>query len=263
MQTAELTTSILNTLPLNVSTRRRLRGELSAVQGSIDLMTATSLRVVSPVFRTGAPAGKAIAAPGNVSAGANGGLEVELKANPDLIGYEVAWYDVKKRDDGPGLRIVPREAETHIGGAVEKGLTPRVNRLDTDPAARWFRYFVMTRASRNDYNIAVLAGRTKGELESRSEAFRKDAALYLESAPKASYAAMTGEIGVNPYVRVKINGVEVDIAMGSSLGQAIGGAGATQLTVLKPHVRGLALVEAEREVLLNLPLEGGEEITWH
>ena len=269
-EAATLSETLVNQLPLSIAQRRKLRGELSAVQGWVDLNANTSLRVVTPVFRPGAPDAKAIAT-STVSPGAAGGIEVEIRANLDLVGYEVAWYRVQTREDGPGLRLAPRGAEVHIAGTVEKVAAPKVNQLYLDPAARWFRYFVMTRASRNDYNIVVLSGSSRSELETRSEAFRRDAVRYLQTAPKGSFAAMSSEIGINLYVHVEVNGVPRDVAVGSTVRQAIDEAAGTvgtaeqaaRLSVLKPHRRGMATVDAlnGRNELLNLPIEGGEQIS--
>ena len=268
-----LTASLLDALPLEVAKRRTL---LSTAQG-INLTSVNSLRVVSPIFRPGAPA-DSVAVAGETNAVEQGAssnsVVVGLKANPDLTGYEIAWYDVLPRTDGPGFRIAPRNAEAHIGGQVEKETAPGVNRFATASDARWFRYFLMTRASsdRNDYNIVVLGAPTHGELELRTEAFAKDASGYLRTADKSSFAAMTPQFGVNPYLRVKVQGVDQDLDLGVSVRQAIeqtAGRGSAQgtlahLTVLQPHNGKLARVDWDRtgSEILNLPLEGGEEITW-
>lgn len=268
-----LTAALIDSLPLELAKRRSLLG---ASEGIV-LTSVNSLRVVSPVFRPGTPAGATAIAdePAKASQGRNGAsVNVEIKANPDLTGYEIAWYDVLQRTDGAGFRIAPRSAEVHIEGKVEKESAPGVDRFALGPDARWFRYFLMTRQStdRNDYNIVVLSGHTPGDLESRTQAFAKDAAAYLRSADKKSFAAMTPQFGVNPYIRVKLQGVESDLELGSTVRQAIeqsAGRGSavgvlSRLTVLKPHGGKLSRVEWDRgtQTILNLTLEGGEEIAW-
>jgi hypothetical protein len=270
---ALLPAGIIDALPLELSRRRQLQSEPLAIRGSVELSSVSSLRVVSPVFRPGA-AGLPVAAQQitKLSEGPPNTINVELRGNPDLTGYEVAWYDVVNRDDGPGLKIVPRSAEVHVDGKAERAAAPRVNHLAVEPDARWMRYFLMTRASQNDYNIVVVTGKTRSELESRTASFRQDAAAYLGSAPKGSYAAMTREIGVNPYLRVTVNGVVTDVPASSSLRQVleqVGGAGTAArfpktLTLRKLH-RGMPVpVEWDRSQadILELPIEGGEEINW-
>jgi hypothetical protein len=270
-----LTGALIDSLPLPLSRRSSLRGEGLSVRGVTDLTSVNSIKIVSPVFRPGSPAGVTAIEPPTVSPGDRpGSINVELKANPDLTGYEIAWYDIQPRPDGPGFHIVPRAAEVHIGDRVEKETAPRVNRLGVAPDARWFRYFLMTRSStnQNDYNIVVLSAPTAGELEARTRAFEKDAGAFLQSAAKTSYAAMTPQFGVNPYIRVKMKQAETDLELGATVRTAIeqsagkGNAVAAlaQLTVRKPHNGKLSLVEWDRtkQDILSLPLEGGEEITW-
>jgi hypothetical protein len=281
-ETFALKTTVIDALPLEPSQRLRLRGYALATAGSTDLTSVNSLRVVSPVFRPGAPPGSPAiaAAKANVSSGPNGSINVDLttKENPDLRGYEIAWYDVKERADGPGFYVAPRSAELHIAGKVEQEAAPGTNQFAFEPAARWFRFFVKTRLSANDYNIVLLSGSTASDLETRAANFQKDAALFLGSASKTSYVVIVKEIEVNPYIRVKINGVETDVPMGSSIRQAIeqtAGRGTAsnalaRLSVLKPYRvqklphAGLSPVEWDHgtQDILNLMLEGGEQIAW-
>ena len=269
---AVVVAAAIDALPLELPQRRVLRGESLAIKGFLDLTSRNSLRVVSPVFRPGATPGAAIASQSAASPGPNGSITLTVKANPDLTGYEVAWYDIRQRADGSGFRIVPRTAEVHIAGQVEQRPGPQVNQFVLDPAARWFRHFVMTSSSRNDYDIVLLSASTASELETRTEAFRRDAPGYLRAANRNSYAAMTREIGVNAYIRVKVKGVETDTAWGNSIRQVIeeadgrGNAAKAlpRLSVFKPYGGGLRRVEwdAATEDVLNLALEGGEEINW-
>jgi hypothetical protein len=148
-ETFALKTTVIDSLPLTLSQRARLRGFALAGIGSANLTSVDSLRVVSPVFRPGAPPGSSAiaAAKASVSAGPNGSINVDLttKENPDVRGYEIAWYDIKDRNDGPGFYIAPRSAELHIEGKVEQEAAPGTNQLVFEPAARWFRFFVKTR----------------------------------------------------------------------------------------------------------------------
>lgn len=213
-----------------------------------------------------------------MSSGQNGGSNVHLVANTDLRGYEIAWYDVKDRDDGRGFYIAPRSAELHtFEGKVEQQ-APGANLFVFEPEARWFRFFVKTRLSLNDYNIVLLSGPTAKDLGTRTENSQKDAASFLGSASKASYVVIGKEIEVNPYIRVKVNGVETDVPMGSSIRQVIeqtAGHGTApnalaRLSVLKPYyVQKLSRArlspfewDHRTQGVLNLTLEGGEQIAW-
>jgi hypothetical protein len=281
-ETLALKTTVIDSLPFTPSQRMRLRGFALAAIGSANLTSVDSLRVVSPVFRPGAPPGSSAiaAAKASVTAGPNGSINIDLttKENPDLRGYEIAWYDIKERNDGPGFYIAPRSAELHVGGKVEQVAAPGTNQFVFEPAARWFRFFVKTRVSANDYNIVLMSGSTASDLETRSVNFQKDAAAFLQAAGKASYVVIAKEIEVNPYTRVKVNGIETDVPMGSSIRQVIeqiAGRGSAsnalaRLSVLKPYRiqksprTRLSPVEWDRRTqdILNLTVEGGKQIAW-
>lgn len=281
-ETFALKTAVIDSVPLTPSQRMRLRGFALRTIGSADLTSVNSLRVVSPGFRAGAPPGSSAiaAAKASVSAGPNGSINVELttKENPDLRGYEIAWYDIKERNDGAGFYIAPRSAEVHIAGKVEQVAGPATNQFAFEPGARWFRFFVKTRLSANDYNIVLLSGASASDLETQSANFQKDAAVFREAAGKASYVVIAKEIEVNPYTRVTLNGVETDVPMGSSIRDAIeqtAGRGTAvnalaRLSVLKPYrvrkgMRARLVPVAwdhQKQDILKLTLEGGEQIAW-
>ena len=107
-ETFALKTAVIDSLPLEPSQRMRLRGYALATAGYADLTSVNSLRVVSPVFRPGAPPGSSAIAAGqpSVSNGQNGGINVDLIANPDLRGYEIAWYDAAPRRSVPGADVL-------------------------------------------------------------------------------------------------------------------------------------------------------------
>lgn len=252
--------SLVDAVPLDLSKRRALV-TTSALKGF------SSLRVVSPVFRAGVdPASPVVMDEPAEVTGTSASITIGLKSNPDLTGYEVAWYDVQPRSDGPGLRIVPRGAEVHVNGEVENKPAPAVNRFDFSTDARWFRYFVMTRVTseKNDHNIVLIGASSATQLEGRTAAFRKDATGYLQSAEPKSYAALSGAFGVNPYIRIKVNGEERDVSPGATVGQVIDRSHLANLKIIKPYRGKMAPVQWDRtnEDVLSLPLEGGEELSW-
>jgi hypothetical protein len=275
-QALALKASLIDALPLDLAKRRTLQGEGLAIKGSLNITTVNAFRVVSPVFRKGTPVGTATLSTEQprVTDTGDGVVNIQARANPVLTGYEIAWYDVRHRDSEAGFRVVPRGAEIHIADKVEPESAPLVNHFDFEPDARWFRYFLMTHLStdRNDYEIVLLSATTPRELEVRTDAFRKDAAGYLHSAPHRSYAAMSQGIGVNPYIRVMLNGTEADLQPGETLRHAVDQAAGPgysshalrSLSVLKPHNGKLARIEWDHATqdILNLTLEGGEQITW-
>ena len=174
-----LKTIVIDSLPLESSQRMKLRGYALTSIGSADLTSVNSLRVVSAVFRPGAPPASSAIAVGqpDVTRGQNGAINVDLIANPDLTGYEVAWYDVKDRDDGPGFYIAPRSAELHIAGKVEEGRRRVRIGLSSNLPRAGFAFRENARVREDDYNIVLLSGSTAEAISKRvPRTSKKDAA---------------------------------------------------------------------------------------
>ena len=67
----------------------------------IDFHPGHNLKVVRPVFREGTAAEQsAIASAGPPQANETGGLKIEARASPDLIGYEESWYTIRVTPHG-------------------------------------------------------------------------------------------------------------------------------------------------------------------
>ncbi len=261
-----LAENIVDALPLELARRRQL------LQGRTDLRSVQSLNVVAPVMKPGAPTG-ALADVISTSEGkAPGSIDVEVKSNPAVIGYEVDWYDLVPRDAGPGFRIVPRSAETHVGATVEHPAVPTVSRFAFGPDARWYELFMMTKVSTNDFDFVVFSAPTPEELRRRDADFQRDAAGFLKTADPATYSVLPHGTGINAYMRVRVNGTLLDLPPGNSVQQAIRLSKAaidpstvlTGLKVQKLHDGKLYPVEWDHagDQILSLTLEGGEEISW-
>jgi hypothetical protein len=265
-----LAESIIDALPLPLAKRRQL------LQGRSDLKSANSLSVVSPVLKPGATGSLAEtqsvtqSVTQSITQGETpGSLTVDVKASPSVIGYEIDWYDVQPQADGPGFRIVPRSAEIHTNGNVEHPSAPTVSRFQFAPDARWYELYMMTKVSENDFDFVVSSARNSGELLSHAADFRHDAAGFLRSADPATYTVLPHGSGINAFIRVKVNGVTLDLPRGNTIRQAISQTAGTPATsqslrVFKPHNGKLYPVEWDRatDQIFSLPLEGGEEISW-
>jgi len=259
-----LSQSVIDALPLDLAKRSQL------LQGRGDLKDTNSLRVVSPIYKAGTAASA-----GQITSISQGGspnsLSVDIQDSHAITGYEIAWYDLPPREAGdPGFRVLPRSTEVHIDGAVEHPAAPATNRFQSDPQARWHQLFMMTKVSENDFDFVVLSARTSAELQNDVIAFQRDSEAFLKAADPASYTLLPHGTGINAYVRVKINGVPVDLMRGSAVRHALLQESADvrtvlpRLTIRKLHNGKLYGVEFDRksEQILSLPLEGGEEIDW-
>lgn len=258
-----LSERVIDALPLDVAKRSQL------LQGRGDLTNVNALRVVSPIYKAGGPASA-----GEITSISQGGspnsLSVDLKDSQATTGYEIAWYDLQARDSQPGYRVVPRSTEVHLDGAVEHPPAPATDRFQADPQARWHQLFMMTKVSENDFDFVVLSARTSAALLDDVAAFQNDAGAFLKAADPASYTLLPHGTGINAYVRVKINGVLVDLPRGSAVRHALLQASADPRTV-PPHLKVRKLHngklypvewDPKSDQILSLPLEGGEEIDW-
>jgi hypothetical protein len=264
-ESARLAANIVDALPLSIQKRTQL------LQGRNDLTPVNSLRVVAPVVKPGTalPDGP-LAEIQSVSAGSTpGAIDVDVKVKPEVIGYEIDWYDLAPQESGAGYRLVPRSAEVHIGDQVRHP-DASVKRFEFGPAARWYELYMMTKVSTNDFDFVVFSARTSQELHNSVAAFQMDAAKYLQTADPHTYTVLPHGSGINAYIRVRLNGVLIDLQKPVSIRQAIAqakgdpAAALATLKVRKLHDGALYPVEwpAGSNAILLLPLEGGEEIAW-
>lgn len=265
-ESARLAADIVDALPLGIPKRTQL------LQGRNDLTPVNSLRVVAPVVKPGTalPDGP-LAEIQSVSEGSKPGtLDVDVKTKPEVIGYEIDWYDFAPQEGGSGSRIVPRSAEIHIGDRVERPDATSVKRFEFGPAARWYQLYMMTKVSANDFDFVVFSASTSEDLHKSVAAFQADATKYLQTADPHSYTVLPHGSGINAYIRARLNGVLTDLQKPVSIRQAIEQAKANptaalaKLKVRKLHDGVLYPVQwpAGTDAILSLPLEGGEEIEW-
>jgi len=265
-ESARLAANIVDALPLSIPKRTQL------LQARNDLTPVNSLRVVAPVVKPGTtlPDGP-LAEIQSVSEGSKPGtLDVDVRTKPEIIGYEIDWYDFAPQESGPGYRLVPRSAEIHIGDQVQHPDTTSVKRFEFGPSARWYELYMMTKVSANDFDFVVFSARTSEELHNSVAAFQTDAAKYLQTADPHSYTVLPHGSGINAYIRVRLNGVLTDLQRSVSIRQAITQAKGNpsevlpKLRVRKLHDGVLYPVRwpAGMDAILSLPLEGDEEIEW-
>jgi hypothetical protein len=261
----QLAENVIDALPLGLAKRSQL------LQARADLKSVDSLRLVTPIYKEGTSAGAPEVT--SISQGASpNSISVDVKDN-NTIGYEIAWYDLLPESAGPGYRIVPRSTEVHIDGSIQRPSAPAHTRFQADPQARWYQLFMMTKISENDFDFVVLSSRTSAQLHDDVATFQRDSAAFLRSADPASYTVLPHGVGINAYVKVRVNGVVIDLMRGSAVRHALLQASLVKLDprtvpstlkVRKLHDGKLYPVRFDRtsDQILSLPLEGGEEIDW-
>jgi hypothetical protein len=214
------------------------------------------LQVISPILRDGAPPD---AAPfeGSKVTGEGGGLTVELKSSPDLIGVETAWYDLRPKTAGSGFTIVPSSAVTNIGGKVESLPAPARNYFQFSPEMGFYRLFY-----KSDQSEVLAAARTRATLPTDLETCdRPDGPVCL---------AIPRGVGVNPYLLVKVNGNPVAVTIGSDLRGLLRTMRQSADKILPSLAitrlwagKAVALeFDRSRPDILSLVLTGKEEIRW-
>ncbi len=258
----KLAERIVESLPIEQNTAFRL-----LYTSQMDVAPRVRLQVVSPVLREGVPAG-AIPLETVRTSENSSSLMVTVKADPNLIGYERAWYGVQPKLRSIGTTIAALYAERHVNGVREHRAQPAVNLLRFPPRAGFYRLY--QKAGETEFTQFILAGRTPAELEQQVAAFEKGTVScgkmsdeFCLAIPKAA--------AVNLYMPVVVNQVQIMVRWGATVREAVQESGERRpsgvqprLTVLKPYRGRPVPVEFDRAspAIFNLILTGGELISW-
>ena len=264
-QAVLLAQAVAESVPLPALVALRLQHQpFQAGQVSfVDLGPENRIQVDSPIAKD-ATAADLVSPEAQVSAGSGNSINVNLKTSASLIGYETAWYGLDHKPAGPGFTIVPLYAESHINGAASRAAEPRVNPFHFRPEAAFYRMFY-----RGDRTIVIVSAATPVELQRESDALRQDP-VACDHFPAGSCVLLPNNMGANPHLVVTVNGTAIALPMGANLRAAITTAKGKpddvlpKLIVRKPYGNDLRPVEfpAGSPDILNLPLAGGEEISW-
>lgn len=262
---------VMEAFPLELSHTYTVAFGKSRNAGFIDFHPGHHLKVVRPVFREGAEAGQsAIVSADAPQPSGVGGLRIEARASPSLIGYEESWYSIRAMPNGL-LQIAHDHTKFFQDGEATRRDVPQVAAFDVVPASPYIRMVYLTRvATSHDHDVLFLVARTRRELETRYGAIREDPNECL--APDSSGWCRVGprELALNLYVKVTLNGVEVPVAPGTLMGRFLSQTmvgrediGLNNLHVLRPYANRLARIEFDRSnrAILSLPLLGGERIS--
>jgi hypothetical protein len=233
----------------------------------VDVGPQTRIAVVSPVFREGTPAG-ATALETAGTTGSDSSLTVTMRASPNLIGFETAWYGLRSNASHTGFSIVPLHAERNVQGKIEPLPAPSTNTFAFPEDAAFYRLFY--KADQTEFTALAVAARTRAELEQRTKILEAGTASCRKLNDGMCIAIPRGT-GVNAYVAVSVNGREVAVPWPATVRAAIQQAGAKdaraiipRLEVRKNYGGRLAPVEFDPagHAILGLMLAGGESIAW-
>jgi hypothetical protein len=260
-----LAARIAESLPLDPGLAFHLLHANDRQSGQVDIAPPVRLQVVSPILRDGAPPD----APIIDTSGNGNSLTVTLKSSDNLVGYETAWYAAQSRTGGVGFTITPLYAERHVNNETERRAQPATNYLQFPPDAAFYRLFY--KSGQTDYTALVVAAPTRAELERRIGVLDTGAAS-CDQPHGELCVAIPRRVAVNPMVPVTVNGVEVMVAWGATVAEAIRNAGERQPEAVLPKLAisrlyngHLAPVDFDHAspAVLRLILNGGEEISWN
>jgi hypothetical protein len=173
----------------------------------VEVGAGNRLQVISPILREGANPESPLFETGKTTAKA-GGLAVELKSSPDLIGFETAWYDLHPKTAGRGFTIVASSAETSIEGKVDSRPAPARNYFQFAPEMGFYRLFYKA-----DQSEVLAAAGARAALPTDLETCDRPGGPVCLPIPRG--------VAVNPYLMVYVNGSPVAVGIGSDLGALI------------------------------------------
>ena len=205
-QAAVLAARIVESVALPSGADLRLL-RLDGMPNYVEVGAGNRLQVISPILREGANPESPLFEAGKTTA-EGGGLAVELKSSPDLIGFETAWYDLHPKTAGRGFNIVASSAETSIEGKVESQPAPVRNYFQFAPEMGFYRLFYKA-----DQSEVLAAAAARAALPTDLEACGQPGGPVCLPIPRG--------VAVNPYLRVYVNGSPVAVAIGSDLGALI------------------------------------------
>jgi hypothetical protein len=260
---SKLADQVVESVPLAPNKAFRLR-----YSSDLDISPPVRIEVVSPILRQ-SPDREAQTQEALPTSPTDKGLTVGLKSAPNLIGYEIAWYEVRPNTGRLGFTIAPLYAERHIGDETERQPKPATNYFNFPEDVSFYRLF--HKAQQTQFTAFLTAAHTRAELKQESQT--------LDMANPASCMSLNGkaclefprDVAVNLLAPVTVNGREVMVRWGSAVGEAIRSAGGQQNTSLLPRLTverrydGRSVpVEFDRSspAIFGLILTGGEVISW-
>ncbi len=254
---------VVESVPLDPEASYRLLHK-PFVSGYVELGPEHQLEVRSPILSDDTTAAAAPEIVNVIAAGS--AISVDIKM-PGLIGYEIAWYAIRRNSVGLGCHFEPMSARRNIQGAVEVASSAANDYFQFPPQAAYFRLFYKT--DENGVTAMVVSGATKEELERRTQAVGRDVALCRRQSGMC--VALPRQVGVNPFIRVKVNGADGSAPMGATVSSAIRAAGVSDPPTVLPQLKVARLFggkptpvefDPNSTEILALQLFGGEEIDW-
>jgi hypothetical protein len=260
-QAQALSRRIAEALPLPTNTAYRLLHPNHLQSGYVDLTPHQRLQMIAPVLKPGTVPGAPIIEEPKLSAGTGNCLNLTARATSALIGYETAWYAIQPKASGVGFSIAPLSAERHFGATIETSTEPLNNPMHFPDSAAFYRLFYKSSPSGDVVSAVILGAPSRAELDRRMR----------EGACDNFCVEIPRRVAVNAFVVVTVNGNLIALQVGGTVRTALQDAHAgnpagilPHLKLSKPYAAGLAPVhfDSQDDAVLDLILEGGENIAW-
>ena len=251
---------------MNPTAAYRLLHASSSVTGFVDLGPENRLEVFSPILREERRSAALDWTIDKIS-GQGYQLNVDLKPDFTVIGFERAWYAVRRKRGHLGYVIMPLSATRNIQGTVQEMPHPETNYFLFQEEPAFFRLFLKRDA--NGVVAIVTFAPTPEELDRRTAIVANDSGACERM--QEICRTLPRSLGVNPYTAAIVNGREVNVPIGGTVSTAIQAAGVKNSSVLLPRLKvsrffGNKLVpiifDHNSEDILNIPLTGRERISW-
>ncbi|MBV9157194.1 MAG: hypothetical protein JO097_13105 [Acidobacteriaceae bacterium] len=232
--------------------------------GFIDLDSDMRLRVVGPIMRPGTEGPPLIASASSRSP--SGGLNMNVLASPDLLGYESAIYALRPTENGIAATLISIDVKPIAGSAADLRKTDYL-RLPNSP--QYLRLYFQLQRSDFDHNSALLTADSLSALDQVSRRFEKDPSAVC--AATAGCITLPRGVVMIPELAVHVRERTVYVALESNLQDALRSAGEHDARTLVKSLRisrrlGTRQVpirfDRTSDEVLGLPLIGGDQITW-
>ena len=263
---------IAQSLPLEMNAPFHLLYPDDKETGIVEIGPHVRLQVNSPIMVQGAAPDAPIieSSTATVSGDTVKGISVDIQTRftANLVGYETAWYSAQSKSHSPGVSIAPVSTERHINGETERVPLPIHDYFQALSSSSFYGLFY--KGGETAFTALIVGAATRADLDRRMNQLGTGIAS-CETLNNEICAAVPKRVAINPMVLVTVNGTEMPLPWGATLGAAIGAGGGRQprtllpqLSVFKPYAGRMAPVEFDPAdpAILNMILMGGETISW-
>ena len=266
-EAVRLADRVAQSLPLEMNAAFHLLYPDARKTGIVEIGPRVRLQIMTPIMTEGAAPDAPVIEAATTTVIGNS-VSVDARFTGNLLGYETAWYSAQAKSQLPGVSIAPYSVERYINGQIERVSLPIRNYFGSLNSASFYDLFY--KGGETEFTALIVGGFTKPDLDRRTNLLENGMAS-CETLNNELCVAIPKRVAINPMVLVTVNGAEMLLNWGATLGTAIGAAGERQpntllpqLFVFKPYGDRMAAVEFDHtnSAILNLILMGGEAISW-